>query len=511
MAKRQVNRAHISAVESLPAPLSGWNSNTALDAMGPADAIVLQNFFPDVDSVRVRYGYHALTDAAAGAVKTLAEWRGAADRDLIVAGGGSLYTADVGGGTLTSLASGFTSDYWQWVNAGGYLILCNGSDTVKTWEGTTLASSGMTGVTLANLINVDFFKGRLYFVEKDSASMWYGGVGAVVAGALTEFDFSLVASGGGKLMATGSWSQDAGDGKDDLFVAVMDTGEILIYEGDDPGSTFALVGRFQAPPPIGRRCLAKIGGRLVVLTRNGVMPVDVFLQGGTAASLEQDPIWGKTRAALHAAYSTYGSLEGWQLWVSPDADVLHVNVPTDPNTGLTYEQIVLNTVTGAWCKYTDIPSSCWGGLNNEVYCGLSSGEVADHTDYDDDGTDITAVCRTAFQYIGGRGPRKQVVQVRPVVSIGDDLTATLGVNVDFANKTPPTGNITLRAPVADGAVWDLYDWDLGSWAGEPTTAAYRWYSAGGVGNNFSVYLSISTQVYFKWYSTDLLGKMGAGW
>jgi len=506
--RRPVNRGHRAAVVSLPAPVGGWNSNVALDAMAATDAIELINFYPEADAVRTRAGVLNRITGYGTTVKTLAEWRGPADMTLIAAANGNLYDTDPASASSSSLASGLGSDDWQYVNFNGYLVLCNGVDAVRTWEGTTLAAPGYTGVSPSVLIQVEAYKSRLYFVEVGKAKFWYGAVGAVTGGALTAFDIGQIARSGGYLMAVGSWSQDSGDGKDDLFVAVMSTGEVLIYQGDDPGSTFALVGRYQGVPPIGRRCLARVGGKLVILTQTGVLPVEALLQGGTITSLQNDPVWGKSRKAISDAFATYGSSSaGWQLFAAQSRPELIVNVPVV--TGA-YEQIVLNTTTGAWCKYTGINAYCWGAYNDKLYVGMAT-TLAEHTGTDDNGTDISAVARNSFQYVGGRGPKKRITQVRPVVVLEGDVTATLGVNTDFGTRSFPVGNITLRGPSTDGAAWDAEDWDAAEWAEAATAAAYRWYSAGGVGNNFSIYLAVNTNRALRWYSTDLLGQAGANW
>jgi hypothetical protein len=43
-----------------------------------------------------------------------------------------------------------------------------------------------------------------------------------------------------------NWTNDAGDGVDDYAAFVFSTGEVLVYQGDDPGSVnaWSLIGRF---------------------------------------------------------------------------------------------------------------------------------------------------------------------------------------------------------------------------------------------------------------------------
>jgi hypothetical protein len=51
----------------------------------------------------------------------------------------------------------------------------------------------------------------------------------------------------------------------------------------------------------------------------------------------------------------------------PKAGWLLINVPVANNT--TYHQYVVNTITGAACKFTGMNASTWGMYNNNLYFG----------------------------------------------------------------------------------------------------------------------------------------------
>ena len=84
---------------------------------------------------------------------------------------------------------------------------------------------------------------------------------------MTKFDVGEIARNG-YLVKVETWSVDAGDGMNDFTVFIMSTGQILVYSGDPAGS-FSIVGNFEAPPPIGYRCTAHVGGELVIITSGG--------------------------------------------------------------------------------------------------------------------------------------------------------------------------------------------------------------------------------------------------
>ena len=77
------------------------------------------------------------------------------------------------------------------------------------------------------------FKNRLFFLEKDSASLWYGDLNAIT-GPLHKFNLGLVNEEGGNCLALGSLTLDTGVGVDDLLAICMSRGDVLIYAGTDP-------------------------------------------------------------------------------------------------------------------------------------------------------------------------------------------------------------------------------------------------------------------------------------
>ena len=57
-ALRQPVGARLTArVETFPPPVGGWNQRDTLPLMEPTDAITLENWIPDTNSVRIRTGY----------------------------------------------------------------------------------------------------------------------------------------------------------------------------------------------------------------------------------------------------------------------------------------------------------------------------------------------------------------------------------------------------------------------------------------------------------------------
>ncbi len=490
---------------SFPAPIGGWNARDSLDQMKETDAVRLENWFPNGDRVSVRQGFaeHA-TGVGAGEVETVIEFVGLTSRKLIAASGTNLYDATAAG-AASSLAGGFTSGRWQGANFGNRLILVNGADAPQSFDGTTMAAAGFTGpTTVSDLIYAVPFKGRLYFVEKNTGDVWYGGIGAVT-GALTKFQLSRVLRRGGELQAIGVWSRDAGDGLDDFIVFVSSNGEVLVYGGTDPATDFAKIGSYEIGRPLGRRCMARAGGELIILTRAGYLPVSLLLQGGTADTIDRHPVWGKVRPAAADATAMFEANFGWQIFSCPTGCALHVNIPS--LVGSEYKQHVLNTVTGAWALYSGVPARAFGAFDGDTYFGGGDGRVFKIGGNTDDGAAIRFRAKQAFSYLRKRTSIKRFTMSRPVIRTDGTVLATVGLDVDFADRNLPQ-NLTSFASGVAGSAWDTDDWDVGVWAGAATPAS-TWLSTPAVGRSASVRFEGEANAQtLDWYSTDVLAQTG---
>lgn len=495
-----------ATARSTPAPVGGWNARDSLAEMKPHEAVILDNWFPQTSNVRIRRGsaQHA-TGVGAGAVETLFEYAHGATRKLLAASGGAIYDATTSGAVGAALGSGFANDRWQHVNFAGYSILVNGADTPRKFDGTTLTTTTITGsgLTATDLVHVTEFKARLYFVEKDSLNAWYLAVGAI-AGSASKLDFSSFCKLGGALAAIGSWSRDGGAGVDDFAVFVTTMGEVLIFQGTDPGSaeTWALVGVFRVGAPVGRRCLFKFGPDLVVLTSDGFVPLSRMLP--TDRSAPQYAMSDRIGNAVNAAVRVYGGNFGWQGVLYPKGTMALFNVPVGEN--VTSHQYVVNMVTGAWCRFKGMNANCWSVFADDLYFGGNSGAVykAD-TGASDDGAEIKADGKSAFTYFGAPGRLKRFTMVRPNLATDGAAPVALDLNVDFEDKAPASSPTFSGA---GGSAWDVTAWDVGEW-GDNAQIAKDWLSVTGLGYAAALRIRIATDALTVfWQSTDWIFEPG---
>jgi hypothetical protein len=363
---------------------------------------------------------------------------------------------------------------------------------------------GITGVNSANFINVNAYKERLWFTEKDTLKVWYLEVDSI-GGAAEEINFGGIARNGGYLQAMGTWTLDAGQGVDDYAAFVTNMGEVLVYAGLDPSdpNNWALRGVWQLGQTYSRRCFFKWSGDLLLLTKDGLVPLASALQ-----SSRLDPrvnLTDKIFYAVSQAATTYGSEFGWQITFLAEANMLLLNIPT----GSGWQQFVMHTITKSWAQFTGINASCFEIHENSLFFG-GDGYVGKYWNTNaDDGQNIDGYVQQAYNYFDSRGQQKRFTMVRPIFLTDNGSPAVLaGVNVDFDVQNQ-LGTVTFN-PSGNAGVWGTAAWDLSTWWGAGTLiVSKQWQGVTGVGYSAGLALSIASQdIEVHWASTDYVMERG---
>lgn len=329
---------------------------------------------------------------------------------------------------ITNDGAAFTVGRWQWANHDGKIGFVNGTDAPKYYpngsgnlDDMTLSGSGMTA---ANVIGIHTFKNRTWFWEDGSQDVWYSALNTL-GGACTKFPLSRVGQFGGNLICMTTWTHDGGSGPDDYAVFIMSSGECIVYQGSSPavGGDWALVGIYNIGEPLSVRSVCKYGGDVIIITRLDYVNLNRVIPG-----VEADSQRSKIVKGLRDAIGTGGSLWGWEANVYPRGQLAIFNVPTSAST---YDQHVMNTVTGAWCKWTGINAHTWQFYDNNIYFGAANGYVYKFdSGNDDDGTGVESELQTAWLPIGGYG-NKMITAVREFLYTNADIDIVNNYSVDF--------------------------------------------------------------------------------
>jgi hypothetical protein len=362
----------------------------------------------------------------------------------------------------------------QWLMFGdgtyNWLLMFNGVDKPLYYNGTTftevdhVTSPALTGFTAndtTQFISATAFKSRLFFIPKNSLSFWYLPVN-VVGGALTEFDLSSQAPRGGYLMAMGTWSRDAGSGPDDFAVFVTSEGEVLVYQGNNPSSSqsWAKVGGFYVGKPLGRRCLMQYGEDLLLITQTGVFPLSASLP--TASIDSRMALSYKIDKAFTDAARVTGDTFGWEAIDYPAQQALIINVPKTED-GIHY-QYVMNTLTKAWCRFTNWDAETFAIYNKELY--FAKGSVVYHAWVGnvDNVSYIESYAKQAFSNFGKPGKIKLFKLFRPILAVNGALTYSTDIDVDFQDDTMIA---TATATTGGFGIWNQSYWNQAYWGSSP--------------------------------------------
>lgn len=494
-----VERGQFNRRIMIPAPTGGWNTRDAPTAMPINDAVSLINLIPRHGYVEMRGGYESWsTGVGSGDVDLCTEFYDGSTRVLVTASSSNIYNS-TSSGAASSLGSGFTNGRWDTAMMNGIMGLVNGSDAPQTYDGgsnTNAMTVSGSGLTVANLVGIHVHKARSYFWESNSQNFWYSATNAL-GGTLTEFPLAQVAKKGGKLLRMTTWTVDGGSGPDDYAVFIMSSGEVIVYQGSNPGSalSWALVGIYDIGEPLSDRAVVRYGSEVMIATEGDVIAIPSTFQMPT-------PPTTKLSGAISDAAYNFGGNDGWELFWMPNEHLMMLNVPvaTGPDT---FEQYVLNTENLAATRFTDIPARTWGMFNDNAYFGSTDGTVYRfNTAQSDAGSDIDVTALMAWSDYGV-ATNKMVTALKPTFSAVDSLQYDIKAGYGFVEPTVSSPSSSVSSGTPWGSAWGSA-W--GAVIGE--TILNRWRMASGRGTPLSLKMRFSRQGDRpKWYKTDALVRV----
>lgn len=499
--------------KTLPSPLGGWNTRDSLAMMQPTDAVTLENWWPRTSDMINRRGSAVFAYGMPSAVNTLMNYSGTAGQEFYACSGNAIYDITSGGEITSSVLSGLSSSAFQYTNfgtdGGQYLVAVSGSDDLVLYDGTTwtqlnsTTTPAITGVATSSLRQVNIWKKRLFFVENDSMNVWYLDTNSI-AGTAHKLPMGSLFRKGGKIIATATWTLDAGYGADDHLVIITSRGEVAVYHGTDPANPaeFAMIGIYEIGAPVSDRCYVKFGGDLLLITLDGIVPLSKAL---TSTRIDNRiAISDKIGGAMTEATSLYQDNFGWQGMLFPKVNMLLFNIPLLPNVEAA--QFVMNTLTGAWAKFTGWNSNCFELFNDDLYFGSSGTVYKAWTGLNDNGTQITAICKQAFNYFDSPAQLKHWKMARPIFFANMQPLIQINMDVDFDDE--PIYSIPSVVPVNFSVGrWDVSDWDNSTWSSLQVYKYWQTLSKLGYTGAFKL-LVTGDSLDCTWASTDFLFEFG---
>jgi hypothetical protein len=499
---------------TLPAFPSGINNIDAIDQIPETDAVDLLNVYPNGTRLELRKGISESWVADTTAVKTLANLVTASGTEyLVAASDNNLYIQNGASSTSIKGASAITLDEWQHVTFNNRLYLCNGTDNAQVYTGTGNAAdisfTGGSTPAINTLVFVTSYKERLYFIKKNTGSVWYGNTKAVGTTELKEFDVSHFLKKGGYLVSCGSWSTNIGTTTSDLFYFISSEGELLFYTGSYPGSSdWIIVARYIIGKPLGYRAHVHVENDLWFITNQGIVPVSTLFS--TSATSALNSISRKINSIIRDAARSFSfSYMYSAIFYQLERKVI-INLPVTTTNTI---QLVCNIETGAWTLYQyGVAGAALSLELNEglPYSGANSGSVYQiETGYEDDGQSIAFKIRGGFNFFGKRGLYKVFKDIRPIMQTGAaDLTIEVDIDTDFRQFE---SYATIATPATDDdsvATWDSDAWDATPWSAENTYVFAR-YSLRGQGHCGALRIRGSTNALLEFNAFEIRFEEGS--
>lgn len=384
-------------------------------------------------------------------------------------------------GTATQVTGLTNGLFWQYVNVATqgltYLFACNGTDNMRRydstngWVDTNLNAVGqqITGLPggVNSVANVALTHTRLWFVVNNANIVYFLGANSI-AGAVSNLDLGPLLDKGGKIIAVGGWSRDAGIGMQEYTVFISSQGQAIVYQGIDPtnAALWQLVGVYNIGRPVGNNCMLRLADDLLILTTDGIVPASkAFITDRTNNRINVTT--NIQNAVVSAISSLKATTNGWQMIFYPEGQQLILNTPAGNGFG---QQFVMNTIHKAWALFTGWSARSLALFNDAgVYSSVTSdilmyadefGNIAytsaDPAFYNLFNSDfngsmvggsypVIAEWQPAFNYISSDKFRaKEVCMLRPNMVYTDStaFTMQLSLNYDFVT-TPATGTIIL--------------------------------------------------------------------
>jgi len=451
---------------TIPAPTRGIVQHENDAFMGPGSCVISDNWMPTMKGVKLRGGctrWCVLPDA----VPVVSGFEYVSGNTQRMFAGQATKLFDVTATVPTLIKSGQTSGNYcasQLANLSGYwMLVCNETgDSVLRFDGTawttltTELTNGPVPGTSKNLSYVCKYRNRFYFIETKSMNLWYLPIDSH-QGLLTKIPMSGAASRGGYLLFLANWSIDAGDGIDDKLVAVTSEGEALIFTGNDPASpaTWRQEGRYFVGRPMGMNAHEAVGGDLLILTVEGIVPISQSITksaGELELAMISRAIKRMWREEALAKIALPWTIRRWDEYGG-----IFITFPGG-TPGNRY-CLAMNAVTGAFARAVGWDAMCFLRMRADMFFGTQDGIImqADRTGYDD-GKPYVATLVGGWEMFQARSQMVTWHQARAVFTSGavEPFQPQLDATVDYIVVIPPP-----PAPGPDPGIADV--WDQGKW------------------------------------------------
>jgi hypothetical protein len=269
---------------------------------------------------------------------------------------------------------------------------------------------------------------------------------------------------------------------------------------------------------LGKKSHVQLSGDVLLLTEFGVISTIGVIQGQyvLGASDSRASISSKISRTIHNAVRSRDGVPGWEIINSPVYQHIIIVLPTFIRAGfsdLPPQQLVMNSVTGAWTKY-DLPAETMYEFGQNLYFTDDDGRVLKYgtVNWDnalEDGTAgvaIIASFQQAYSNFEASTSSKHFKMLKPLFESDYLPGITAVVSTDYAPisladiDAAPTSSVVTS--FWDQAIWDEALWAPGRTSKDLIIGTY------GIGYSASLILKTTSLVETRYSATHWVFEEG---
>ena len=477
---------------TVPAPQGGINALAGVANQTFNDALYMDNMIPSEYGNAVRKGFKEWCPPipAGDGIKTIIPFsnrQDLVDNDRLFActSDGIYEITQTGVAPVKKLdwpVKSTRAGWCSWTNyttlGGYYILLCDLENGYYVYNGTTnVWAQGNISTKPPNATPIDktldfvmVWKNRVWLIQQDSGTAYYLDPGEFQGAKATPFNFGNKFRYGGYLKGLYNWTLDGGNGIDDYLVGISDAGDLVIYQGTDPGTAGGFVMRgvyYVGKVPRGRRITTEYGGDLLVLSTFGALLASKLVAGLPLGD-EALSITSKVNSRLNDIMQRTLNQFGWEVKIYPAEHMLMVVIPKE--AGVPPQQYVYNMLTQSWCRFLGIPVKTAETWRGKFFLGSDDNRIftyegyADNVLLGDNGESSYAIDWQLLHTFNTFGSPnfKRVQMLRPQFVAGVAPAYFVEARYDFDLE-----RISSAPPYVDRgtSTWDTGVWDTAQWGG----------------------------------------------
>ncbi|MDB4312050.1 hypothetical protein N9937_01340 [bacterium] len=520
-------------VDVMPAPTKGIDARAPTGNMPPDVCVYTYNLMPAEYGMLLRPGYREWCIGLGGTgVHSIVAFTGvdpgAVDDRLFAMTNEAIWDVTTSDAPVERLSFGVTSAgaghgvSAHYIDQGGsdFLYYADAQNGLHIYDGDSGAwavAAGITGPILGSVVFVMTHKQRMWLVEEGKSSAWYLPVASGL-GEATEFYFGAKFPHGGRVYAMYNWSVDGGQGIDDLLVVVSSSGDVVVYQGDDPTSTegWTIRGTYYIGDiPIGRKIGSEYSGDLYLLSSFGLISMSDLIRGVDTQNPGDSSLAFRVARPLREQIKQKKTEFGWEPTFIPPLGQMLVLIPQVLSEE--WIQYNLTLATEGWGFWRGVPATCITDWQGVAYFGTRDGRIcAMDTTRDNvlltpppepelNGEPVPFSLLSSYQNMRSPGLFKRVLQVRPNYYSNATPVYEQRVLYDYTFEEPPP---PVAGEEVQGEVWDGGLWDLAVWSSQSGSSTSPLGGTTGVGRSVSIALRGESGEELRLISWDIMWNVG---